>query len=123
MNRRDSLKVAGVGIFGFLFGSIFKPDDVYIPNREERKCEVRSNGSWKEVRFENLKKGNVFRLFESDGTIVLNDSGRHSLMFPEHKNDGQNIAMSDPFMKSGVWTIESIPYEKLDNFLKNEGVT
>ena len=37
----------------------------------KRTVEIRQNGKWQTVKFEDLKKSDVFRLFEPDGTPVL----------------------------------------------------
>lgn len=35
-----------------------------------RKVEIKDDDKWKEISFSELKKGDIFRLFESDGTPV-----------------------------------------------------
>lgn len=35
-----------------------------------RKVEIKDNDEWKEISFSELKKGDTFKMFESDGTPV-----------------------------------------------------
>jgi hypothetical protein len=43
--------------------------------KRERKIEVLTDGEFKEFKFEDIKKGMIFRMFESDGTKVKDDDG------------------------------------------------
>lgn len=67
-----------------------------------RKVEVFRKEKWTEVRLEYIKKGELFRMFESpEGTLVLNNSGKHEL-----------VALSDAYIgpngpnKENVYTID-----------------
>lgn len=42
---------------------------------EPRKCEIFVDDVWKEIKFEELKKGDKFRLFEPTGEPVADDKG------------------------------------------------
>ncbi|WP_144509846.1 hypothetical protein [Bacillus sp. FJAT-22090] len=42
---------------------------------DNRRTEVYINGEWKEINFQELKKGDNFRMFESTGEEVLDLSG------------------------------------------------
>lgn len=43
--------------------------------RHRRRVQVWFNNVWNDVRFVNLRVGNVFRMFESDGTQVEGPPG------------------------------------------------
>ena len=64
-----------------------------------RSAEVLQNNEWTKVAFENLKEGDVFRLFEEDGSDV----------------DGGEIckATSAPFEDDDVITIKCEPVTPL----------
>lgn len=82
-----------------------------IPNKAQRfglkmndlrKVEVFREQKWTEVRLENIKKGELFRMFEFLEMIpVLNNSGKHDL-----------VAVSEPYIgpngpnKENVWTVD-----------------
>lgn len=53
--------------------------------------------AWRVINFENMRPGHVFRLFESDGSMV--DGGEVSVCLSKPK------AVEPP----GNWSIESIP--------------
>jgi hypothetical protein len=57
-----------------------------------RRCEVWDLGGWRDVRFEDLKKGDVFRMFEDEGTLV--------------DGDERCTAVSDAYCQFGIWTIK-----------------
>lgn len=61
---------------------------------DKRIVEVYSNGIWIQTEFEDLRQGDRFRLFESDGERVVDDKGRNEW-----------IASSNAFMKLGDWVI------------------
>ncbi len=42
---------------------------------ETRRSEVYRDGKWQEVEFELVQVGDLVRLFESDGTPVVDDGG------------------------------------------------
>ena len=54
-----------------------------------RRCEILKDGSWQSAEFKKLQRGDVFRLFESDGTAVS----------PLH--DGAFAAKGEPYMHEG----------------------
>ena len=60
-----------------------------------RKVEILKDGEWIEIEFSNLKKDDVFRMFESTGEEVRND----------HEED-VFVALTDAFVgENGVLTI------------------
>ena len=61
---------------------------------DKRIVEVYSNGTWIQTEFENLRKDDRFRLFESDGERVVDD-----------KDKSEWVASSDSFMKHGDWIV------------------
>ena len=63
-----------------------------------RKVEVFNGGDFEEIPFEKLKPGDIFQMTESTGEPVLNEAGT---VF--------NKAISEPFLKDGVWAIWSLP--------------
>lgn len=63
-----------------------------------RKVEVLKNDVFEEIPFEKLKNGDIFQMTEPTGKPVLNEAGT---VF--HK------AISEPFLKDGIWTIEAVP--------------
>lgn len=40
-----------------------------------RRAEILANGKWRETDFENIKAGDMFRLFESTGEPVTDKKG------------------------------------------------
>jgi magnesium-transporting ATPase (P-type) len=40
-----------------------------------RETQIYKKGKWTKINFSELKDGDVFRLFESDGAIVADDHG------------------------------------------------
>ena len=68
-----------------------------------RKVEVFREEKWVEVRLKDVKKGELFRMFELPEMLpVLLDSG-----------ESEMVALSDPYIgpngpnKEDVWTIEA----------------
>ena len=66
-----------------------------------RRAERKISDLWVEVKFEDLKKGNVFRLLEpSDGCLVKDASG-----------ESEFVAASDAYLEDlatgnhGIWSI------------------
>ena len=52
-----------------------------IQKSELRRLEILQDGKWvKAVSIGQLEKGDVFRMFEPDGTQVLNEFGNHSFI-------------------------------------------
>lgn len=62
-----------------------------------RKVEVLKGDTFEEIPFDKLKSGDIFQLTESTGEPVLNEAGT---VF--------NKAISEPFLKDGVWMIKSV---------------
>lgn len=60
----------------------------------QRKIEVNKDGAWLPIPFENLHKGDTFRMFESTGEPVIGD-----------KNDTDFIATSEPYLSDNTLTI------------------
>lgn len=61
---------------------------------EFRKVEVLKKGEWKTVRLKEVKKGDRFRLFEPDGTPVL-----------DNKQRAEMIACKDAYLDGELWTV------------------
>lgn len=60
-----------------------------------RKVERRNNTKWEKIVFTELRKNDIFRLFESDGNIVIDD---HTSVF---------TALSDSYInENGVGAIK-----------------
>jgi hypothetical protein len=60
-----------------------------------RKCEVFNGTDWNEVPFENIRKGDTFRMTEPDGSKVTNSAGDHEL-----------VALCDPErLDGGNWRV------------------
>jgi len=72
-------------------------DKVIAKFKELRRVEVLKKGNWIRCELSDLKKGNVFRMFESDGTPVAGGK--------------QFTALSDPYVDNGIWTIK-VDYEE-----------
>lgn len=62
---------------------------------ELRKVQKLNNGIWEDIEFQNLKLGDTFRLFESDGEPVINDKG-----------ESEFVTISDLYLVDGIWAIE-----------------
>lgn len=61
-----------------------------------RKVEILKDGEWIEIKFDELKKDDTFRMFESTGEEVYNNNGENIL-----------VALSDAFAgENGVLTIK-----------------
>jgi hypothetical protein len=41
-----------------------------------RTTEIKKNGEWVKAEFEEIKKGDTFRLLEPDGKLVESNNGR-----------------------------------------------
>jgi hypothetical protein len=57
-----------------------------------RRCEKKIDGIWTPTAFLDLKKGDVFRLFEDDDTLV--------------DGDEETVATGDAYVSDGVDTIQ-----------------
>ena len=58
---------------------------------ESRKVLVNRNGSWKEISFKELNKGDNFRMFEDTGEEVVDQKGNvifYSTSEPYKNEDG-----------------------------------
>ena len=64
-------------------------------NENIRKIEISRDNSWKEITFDKLREGDVFRIFESNGKEVIGN--RCQTIFK---------ATSNPYGSDGVWTID-----------------
>lgn len=63
---------------------------------DSRKTEIYTNDNWQAIDFQQIKKGDTFRLFESTGEAVI--GGR---------SETEWIAMSNAFLiDDGVWTVD-----------------
>lgn len=68
---------------------------------ETRLVERLVKNKWESVDFMSLRQGDVFRLFESDGTLVLG---------PTH----ESVAESDAYVNNiGVGEIKCVPFDGL----------
>ena len=70
-----------------------------IDDKDARKTEIlQEDDTWLEIEFENLKRGNVFRLHEKTGELVYDELG-----------NSQFIATSDVYTDgpSGVYGIST----------------
>ncbi|MBK5243181.1 hypothetical protein [Clostridium sp.] len=63
---------------------------------EQRICEILKSNTWKEIKFEDLKENNIFRLFEGDREPVVGLDG--STKFAAECDAYQN--------EDGIWTVE-----------------
>lgn len=65
-------------------------------NRIMRTVEKKENDSWIKVRMQELVPGDVFRMFEEDGTPV------------KWQADSEWKAMNKPYLNDdNIWTIEA----------------
>lgn len=63
-----------------------------------RIVERVENNGYKEINFEELKNGDVFKIYEEDRTPILDEL-----------NHDQFVAMSDAYLnKDGIWEIKLI---------------
>lgn len=62
---------------------------------EERKCEIFENGTWREIAFKLLIKGDKFRLYEPTGEMVADD----------YENT-EFVTTSDAYMRDGTWQVD-----------------
>lgn len=64
---------------------------------ELRTVLVNRSGSWKEINFNELNKGDNFRLFEPNGDEVIDEKGGNIF-----------YSTSEPYKNDdGIWTIET----------------
>lgn len=66
-----------------------------------RRTQILKNNKWIDIEFKNLKSGDKFRIFESDGSIV------------KDKNDNiEFVAISEPYLyptkEEEVWQIDTL---------------
>ena len=64
---------------------------------ELRKVEILVYNVWKETRFEDLKSGDIFRMFDGDDPVV----GKGELL----EGTTEWKAACDSYLRDGVWTI------------------
>lgn len=65
-----------------------------------RTAEIYRDECWVPTDFDKVKKGDTFKLFEPDGTLVRDQNGNAVL-----------VAVSDPYLNAeGVLTIDTRPY-------------
>lgn len=67
--------------------------------KKERTVQVLYDGKWIDLKFEDMKKGHVFRMFEPDGTPV---SG-----LGEFAGVTEYLATEDAHLTSGVWGLKA----------------
>lgn len=72
----------------------------------ERKTQKLVGDAWQDTEFMLLKAGDVFRLFEPDGSLLI-DSYTGS--------NGESLASSDAFIRNNTETIET------NNFNERQG--
>ena len=69
---------------------------------EKRKVELKVQDEWKEIKFEELKAGDTFKLFEPDSEPVITDDNRSEF-----------LCLSDAYLgphgpdKTVVWTVNT----------------
>ncbi|MBZ4649251.1 hypothetical protein [Thermosipho sp. (in: thermotogales)] len=67
-----------------------------MENQDFRKVQKFVDGEWRNINFEDLKKGDKFRMFETTGEPVVDDY-----------NVSEFVAESDPFVnKYGITAVE-----------------
>jgi hypothetical protein len=68
---------------------------------EKRLVELKVKNEWKKVEMKELKKGDVFRIFEDDKSQVMLDDGRNEFLC-------SCDAFIGPYgpQNSQVWTVE-----------------
>ena len=63
---------------------------------EERKVEVYKNGGWVACHISEIKRGDLYRMYKSNGDPIIDDDGIH-----------QRIAQKDAYQNTdGIWTID-----------------
>ena len=61
-----------------------------------RKCEILKDTNWSEIKFEDLKLDNIFRLFEPNGEMVVGNN-----------KDTEFKCLSDAYTnKDGILTVD-----------------
>ena len=61
---------------------------------EFRKCEIKINDSWELTEFKNLKKDDLFRLFDYNEPVV-NKNG-----------NSEFIALTDAYLDHDIYTVD-----------------
>lgn len=62
----------------------------------ERKVEVYQNGGWVMCHPSEIKRGDLYRMYEPNGEPVLDEDGIH-----------QRIAQKDAYQnEDGIWTVQ-----------------
>lgn len=65
---------------------------------ELRTVQVNRNGSWKNIEFSQLSKGDNFRMFEATGEEVV-DNNSNTVFY----------STSEPYKNNdGIWTIDTL---------------
>jgi len=78
------------------------PVEKVIPSKELRRVQVKTTSSvteispWKDIRLKELKVGNVFRMFEPDGTRVVGNLGINEWTVLEDAKLGED----------GLWSVQ-----------------
>lgn len=90
MNRRDSLKSLAVSPLALLSAYLALPKN--DPNK--RMVEVKSCNGWTRTEMKYLKPGDIFRMFDPDGTPVSD------------KKRGTEFKVIDkPYFTNNVWGV------------------
>jgi hypothetical protein len=48
-----------------------------MDNKNTRTAQIRKDGQWVDISPENIKAGDLFRMFEPDGTPIPDSNGNH----------------------------------------------
>lgn len=75
-----------------------KESKLNLENREVERLG-QNNKSWLSAQFENLKRGDIFRMYESDTKFPIVDS----------KNNHQFVARSNAYIDDNKWIIRVMP--------------
>lgn len=93
---------------GFPICCDYTKKEIEAEKIENRRCEIYDDDyqEWVGLLFEDLCKGEIFRLFEPDNTLVTSD-GCSTYM-----------AISDSYVEKGIWTVncENINMNKIKTF-------
>jgi hypothetical protein len=92
MNRRQFIKVLSIALITMNIPKSAKA-------KQLRRVQLFKSDNWVDCKLQDIKSGNIFRMFESDGDTVKDNKGYTKF-----------LAVSDPSKnREGIWSINSEP--------------
>jgi len=80
----------------------------------QRTAVKRVDGKWKGVEFKNLKRGDVFQLFEPHGVLVRDSKGNDTFMATGDAYMEAGERLSDGTVVQNIYAINSEPVKEAE---------